>query len=97
MNETTFPTAKAGNLITRQIADEVERLGGQVIACWCNAERRPDCPDVVVLARMPGHQAQPWVTWTNAVPEGLCWGHYFSRRQPAWNDFIDRCEGSGAA
>lgn len=97
MNETTFPIAKAGNLVTRQLADEVERLGGQVIASWSNADRKPDHPDVVALAFMAG-QVQPWVTWTNSTLTGvLIWGHYFAWRREAWADYIARCEGYGAA
>jgi hypothetical protein len=85
-----------GNLVATQVAAEVERLGGEVIASWSNADRKADHPDVVVLAYMAG-QWQPWVTWTNSFDGGLTWGHYFAHRKRAWADFIARCEGYGAS
>ena len=96
MKQLDSTSAGTGNLVATQCAHEVERLGGQVIASWSNADRKPDHPDVVVLAHMAG-QWQAWVTWTNAFDGGLTWGHYFTRRRYAWVDFIERCEGYGAA
>ena len=84
-----------GNLMARQVTDEVERLGGQVVALWSNVDRK-EYPDIVVLAYVAG-QVQPWATWTNRIEGGLCWGHYFATRSPAWVDFIQRSEGYGAS
>jgi hypothetical protein len=87
----------SGNLIATQVAAEVARLGGQAIALWSNVDRKPECPDVVVLAHMAG-QHQPWVTWVNRRDDsgGLCWGHYFATCVPAWADYLERCKGYGA-
>ena len=48
-------------------------------------------PNLSIVLCFNQHAVQPYVTWLfNEQSNGFCWGHYFSDRSSAINDYFAR-------